>query len=74
MQKSKHVVYRRSSFTYTATVPQLKSGFAGTTVATDCVKTVLIAGIRLLALVYICVNTDSHCQKRQSQQIFSKDS
>lgn len=45
----------RSSFTYAATVPELKSGFAGTTVATDCVKTALIAGAGLLALVYICV-------------------
>lgn len=48
------MVYRRSSFTYTATVPELKSGFAGTTVATDCVKAALIAGTGLLALVYIC--------------------
>lgn len=48
-------MYRRSSFTYTATVPELKSGFAGTTVATDRVKAALVAGTGLLALVNICV-------------------
>lgn len=43
--------------TYTATVPQIKSWLTGATVAANGVEAVLMAGVGLLALIYICVTT-----------------
>ena len=49
----KHRMEMSSCLTYTAAVPELKAWLTGATVATDRVKTVLIAWIGLLALVHI---------------------
>lgn len=47
------IVDRCRCLTYTASAPELKARLAGASVATNCVQTVLIAWIGLLALVHI---------------------
>lgn len=49
----KHHMEISSCLTYTAAVPELKAWLTGAAVATNCVKTVLIAWIGLLALIHI---------------------
>lgn len=56
------------SFTDTATVPEMESWLTGTTEATNCVQAALVAGVGLLAFIYVC-KTDGCFQMFQSQQM-----